>query len=86
MGLARRRFPVSRAEVNPAGWIVHRVVYEAVPEAQCVMHLRTTTGAAVPAQKSGLPFTATSPTTINDGPDFVPRNEQNSSPISETSR
>ena len=31
-----------------------RVVYEAVPEAQCVMHLLTVTGTAVPAQKSGL--------------------------------
>jgi ribulose-5-phosphate 4-epimerase/fuculose-1-phosphate aldolase len=42
------------AEVNPAGWIVHRVVYDAVPEAQCVMHLHTVTGTAVSAQKSGL--------------------------------
>jgi ribulose-5-phosphate 4-epimerase/fuculose-1-phosphate aldolase len=42
------------AEVNPAGWIVHRVVYEAVPEAQCVMHLHTVTGTAVSAQKQGL--------------------------------
>jgi ribulose-5-phosphate 4-epimerase/fuculose-1-phosphate aldolase len=42
------------ASVNPAGWIVHRVVYEAVPEAQCVMHLHTVTGTAVSAQKQGL--------------------------------
>jgi ribulose-5-phosphate 4-epimerase/fuculose-1-phosphate aldolase len=42
------------AEINPAGWIVHRVVYEAVPDAQCVMHLHTVTGTAVSAQKQGL--------------------------------
>jgi ribulose-5-phosphate 4-epimerase/fuculose-1-phosphate aldolase len=42
------------APVNPAGWIVHRVVYEAVPQAQCVMHLHTITGTAVSAQKRGL--------------------------------
>jgi ribulose-5-phosphate 4-epimerase/fuculose-1-phosphate aldolase len=40
--------------VNPAGWIVHRVVYEANPESQCVMHLHTVTGTAVSAQKQGL--------------------------------
>jgi ribulose-5-phosphate 4-epimerase/fuculose-1-phosphate aldolase len=40
--------------VNPAGWIVHRVVYEAAPEAQCVMHLHTICGTAVSAQKAGL--------------------------------
>jgi ribulose-5-phosphate 4-epimerase/fuculose-1-phosphate aldolase len=28
--------------VNPAGWVVHRVVYEALPAAQSVMHLHTT--------------------------------------------
>ncbi|WJR80214.1 class II aldolase/adducin family protein [Bradyrhizobium sp. NP1] len=40
--------------VNPAGWIVHRVVYEAVPAAQSVMHLHTICGTAVSAQKAGL--------------------------------
>jgi ribulose-5-phosphate 4-epimerase/fuculose-1-phosphate aldolase len=40
--------------VNPAGWIVHRTVYEAVPEAACVMHLHTICGTAVSAQKQGL--------------------------------
>lgn len=44
----------SGAAVNPAGWIVHKTVYEAVPEAQCVMHLHTVTGTAVSAQKNGL--------------------------------
>jgi len=40
--------------VNPAGWVVHRTVYEAAPEAQCVMHLHTICGTAVSAQKDGL--------------------------------
>lgn len=44
----------SNAKVNPAGWIVHRVVYDAVPEAQSVMHLHTITGTAVSAQRQGL--------------------------------
>jgi ribulose-5-phosphate 4-epimerase/fuculose-1-phosphate aldolase len=40
--------------VNPAGWIVHRTTYEAVPDAQCVMHLHTIAGTAVSAQRGGL--------------------------------
>lgn len=40
--------------VNPAGWVVHRTVYDAIPGAQCVMHLHTVTGTAVSAQKQGL--------------------------------
>ena len=40
--------------VNPAGWIVHRTTYEAVPDAQCVMHLHTIAGTAVSAQRAGL--------------------------------
>lgn len=42
------------AAVNPAGWVVHRTVYEAVPDAQCVMHLHTIAGTAVSAQAAGL--------------------------------
>jgi len=40
--------------VNPAGWIVHRTAYEAVPDAQSVMHLHTICGTAVSSQKAGL--------------------------------
>ncbi len=40
--------------VNPAGWIVHRVVYEAAADAEAVMHLHTICGTAVSAQKAGL--------------------------------
>jgi ribulose-5-phosphate 4-epimerase/fuculose-1-phosphate aldolase len=67
------------AEVNPAGWIVHRVVYEAVPEAQCVMHLHTVTGTAV------SPFMARLPITITTAPDSVPRNKKTLPPISAAS-
>jgi ribulose-5-phosphate 4-epimerase/fuculose-1-phosphate aldolase len=41
-------------EVNPAGWIVHRTVYAAKPEARSVMHLHTIPGVAVSAQQRGL--------------------------------
>jgi ribulose-5-phosphate 4-epimerase/fuculose-1-phosphate aldolase len=44
----------SGVAVNPAGWIVHRTVYEAAPDAQCVMHLHTICGTAVSAQEAGL--------------------------------
>ena len=40
--------------VNPAGWVVHRTVYEAQPQAECVMHLHTICGTAVSAQQEGL--------------------------------
>jgi ribulose-5-phosphate 4-epimerase/fuculose-1-phosphate aldolase len=68
------------AEVNPAGWIVHRVVYDAVPEAQCVMHLHTVTGTAVSAQKSGLlplnQFGITFHGQIAYGPGFRPEEQR----------
>ena len=44
----------SGTAVNPAGWVVHRTVYEAQPTASCVMHLHTVTGTAVSAQQQGL--------------------------------
>jgi ribulose-5-phosphate 4-epimerase/fuculose-1-phosphate aldolase len=43
-----------KGTVNPAGWIVHRTVFEAVPAASCVMHLHTIAGTAVSAQQHGL--------------------------------
>jgi ribulose-5-phosphate 4-epimerase/fuculose-1-phosphate aldolase len=52
--VAGRDVSGSGTAVNPAGWVVHGTVYEAVPEAQCVMHLHTICGTAVSAQKSGL--------------------------------
>jgi ribulose-5-phosphate 4-epimerase/fuculose-1-phosphate aldolase len=44
----------TKGEVNPAGWVVHKTVFEAVPEAESVMHLHTVPGVAVSAQKAGL--------------------------------
>ncbi len=44
----------SGQRVNPAGWVVHRVVYENVPSAQSVMHLHTICGTAVSSQQAGL--------------------------------
>ena len=41
-------------KVNPAGWVVHRTIFEAVPEAESVMHLHTVPGVAVSAQEGGL--------------------------------
>ena len=39
----------SNRTVNPAGWIVHRTVYDAIDDARCVMHLHTVAGTAVSA-------------------------------------
>jgi ribulose-5-phosphate 4-epimerase/fuculose-1-phosphate aldolase len=71
--------------VNPAGWIVHRIVYEAVPAAACVMHLHTIPGTAVSAQRRGLlpinQFAVTYQDRIAyhdyDGPGFRPEERQN---------
>src|SRR5438552_13663079 len=41
-------------EINPAGFTIHSAVHEAREDAQCVMHLHTTDGVAVSAQKEGL--------------------------------
>ena len=40
--------------VNPAGFIIHSAIHEAVEEARCVMHTHTTAGMAVACQKAGL--------------------------------
>jgi len=40
--------------VNPAGFIVHRAVHMARPDAHCVMHTHTTAGMAVACQEEGL--------------------------------
>ena len=41
-------------KVNPAGWIVHRTVFEGFPDTTSAMHLHTTAGIAVSVQKHGL--------------------------------
>lgn len=43
--------------VNPAGFIVHSALHEAVPEAKCIMHTHTTAGMAVACKRDGLAFT-----------------------------
>jgi ribulose-5-phosphate 4-epimerase/fuculose-1-phosphate aldolase len=40
--------------VNPAGFVIHSAVHMARPDAGCVIHLHTTDGVAVAAQKAGL--------------------------------
>jgi ribulose-5-phosphate 4-epimerase/fuculose-1-phosphate aldolase len=40
--------------VNPAGFTIHSAIHAAREDAQCVMHLHTTAGVAVSAQKHGL--------------------------------
>src|SRR5258706_5711701 len=52
--LEGRPLDVLDAPMNPAAWIVHRTVYAAVPDAQCVMHLHTITGTAVSAHRRVL--------------------------------
>ena len=52
--LAGRDVSGSAKAINPAGWVVHRTVYEAQPAARCVMHLHTVCGTAVSAQAAGL--------------------------------
>src|SRR5262245_25369484 len=40
--------------INPAGFTIHSAVHEARADALCVMHLHTSYGIAVSAQKAGL--------------------------------
>ena len=40
--------------INPAGFTIHSAVHAAREDALCVMHLHTTAGIAISAQKSGL--------------------------------
>ena len=40
--------------VNPAGFVVHAAIHEALPDAHCVMHTHTTAGVAVACLQGGL--------------------------------
>lgn len=40
--------------VNPAGFVIHSAIHEARADARCVLHLHTSPGQAVSAQKNGL--------------------------------
>lgn len=57
----------SEWECNPAAFVIHGVVHESHPNAQCVMHLHTVQGVGVSAQKGGLlPIGQTSVSLYND--------------------
>src|SRR4051794_27322856 len=40
--------------VNPAGFVIHSAIHAARPDVTCVLHVHTTAGIAVSAQKGGL--------------------------------
>jgi len=44
----------SAYDINPAGFTIHSAVHEVRHDAHCVLHLHTTAGVAVSAQKDGL--------------------------------
>src|SRR5262245_30824208 len=44
----------SAYDINPAGFTIHSAVHEGRHDAHCVLHLHTTAGCAVAAQKDGL--------------------------------
>ncbi|MBX9671034.1 MAG: class II aldolase/adducin family protein [Candidatus Obscuribacterales bacterium] len=41
-------------DINPAGFIIHGAIHEARADAHCILHLHTTNGVAVSAQKNGV--------------------------------
>lgn len=41
-------------DINPAGYVIHSAIHEAREDAHCVLHLHTTDGVAVSAQKNGV--------------------------------
>src|ERR1041385_3302831 len=52
--LAGNKVTESPYFINPAGFTIHSAVHEAREDALCVMHLHTSYGIAVSAQKDGL--------------------------------
>ena len=44
----------SAYDINPAGFTIHGAIHEGRHDAHCVLHLHTTAGTAVSAQKEGL--------------------------------
>ncbi len=47
----------ARHPVNPAGFVTHSAIHEALPQAKCVMHVHTTAGMAVACKEGGLAMT-----------------------------
>ena len=52
--LAGNKTLPSPYEINPAGYTIHSAIHEVREDAGCVLHLHTTAGIAVSAQKPGL--------------------------------
>jgi len=52
--LHARKVADSPYDINPAGFTIHSAVHAARDDAHCVLHLHTTAGVAVSAQKEGL--------------------------------
>ena len=52
--LAGNKIGDSPYDINPAGFTIHGAVHEVRHDAHCVVHLHTTAGVAVSAQKDGL--------------------------------
>jgi ribulose-5-phosphate 4-epimerase/fuculose-1-phosphate aldolase len=41
-------------QINPAGFVIHSAIHDAVPNAHCIMHTHTTNGMAVACSREGL--------------------------------
>lgn len=52
--LAGNKVLESPYDINPAGYVIHSAIHEAREDAHCVLHLHTTDGVAVGAQKNGV--------------------------------
>lgn len=52
--LAGNKVMDSPYEINPAGFTIHSAIHAAREDAQCVIHVHTTEGVAVSAQKGGV--------------------------------
>ncbi len=57
IGLDGRIIGDARYPVNPAGFVIHSAIHEALPQAKCVMHVHTTAGMAVACKEGGLAMT-----------------------------
>lgn len=50
----RKVDPDSKAEINPAGFVIHSAIHAARPDVHCVLHTHTPNGIAVATQRAGL--------------------------------
>ena len=50
----RKVAPLSDADINPAGFVIHSCIHAARDDAHCVLHTHSINGVAVSAQKAGL--------------------------------